>query len=96
MSTRLHPLPFTTSASLPTLVRLPFSNDPHTLIAATLGHSEAIAEIERSDKMTSAGVATFLLWRSVYMSKLLSVRNRVFVALDWFKSQVFGRDISRG
>jgi len=63
---------------------------------AYIGDYQAIAQVDRKDLITSKGWATWLLWRSVYMSKLLSIRNRFFVALDWTKALLFGRDISRG
>lgn len=43
----------------------------------------------------SSGQAGFLLWRSVYLSKQVSLRNRVLVLMDWAKTRVFGRDITR-
>ena len=62
---------------------------------AYIGDNEAIADFG-PDSGKHAGFSTWLLWRSVYMSKLLSVRNRVFVASDWLRAAIFGRDISRG
>lgn len=43
-----------------------------------------------------AGVTAFALWRSVYLTNLLSARNRYGVATDWIKTWLFGRDTSRG
>jgi len=65
---------------------------------AYVGDHRAIAELPkvREHKVTSAGMVTYALWRSVYMSKLLSARNRVSVMVDWTKALIFGRDISRG
>lgn len=66
---------------------------------AYIGDLRAIADLRtegRDRKFTFAGLATFLLWRSVYMSKLLSTRNRTLVGIDWFETMIFGRDISRG
>ncbi len=62
---------------------------------AYVGGHKAVAEFKRESKWTSTGMATFLLWRSVYLSKLLSTRNRILVGFDWMKSWVFGRDVSR-
>lgn len=39
--------------------------------------------------------ATYVFWRSVYLSNLFSLRNRSLVATDWIKKNVLGRDISR-
>jgi NADH:ubiquinone reductase (non-electrogenic) len=41
----------------------------------------------------SGGLA-YLVWRSVYITKQVSLRNRVLVLFDWLKAQVFGRDTS--
>jgi NADH:ubiquinone reductase (non-electrogenic) len=54
------------------------------------------AHNKTGEEYTSKGWTTWILWRSVYLSKLLSVRNRVLVATDWIKTSVFGRDVSRG
>jgi len=45
---------------------------------AYVGDHRAIAElsqIRRENKITSAGMVTYALWRSVYMSKLLSTKK---------------------
>jgi NADH:ubiquinone reductase (non-electrogenic) len=39
----------------------------------------------------SGGVATYLLWRSAYLSTLFSLRNRTLVAADWVEVKLFGR-----
>lgn len=62
---------------------------------AYIGNSEAVADFGEGHGKHH-GYTTWLLWRSVYMSKLLSVRNRVLVASDWIRASIFGRDISRG
>lgn len=41
-----------------------------------------------------SGASGFALWRSVYLSKQVSWRNRVLVAIDWVKVRLFGRDIT--
>ena len=40
------------------------------------------------------GGSAFVIWRSLYFSKLLSQRNKAQVAFDWLKTGVFGRDIA--
>eukprot|EP00004_Rigifila_ramosa_P021204 TRINITY_DN5599_c0_g1_i3.p2 TRINITY_DN5599_c0_g1~~TRINITY_DN5599_c0_g1_i3.p2 ORF type:complete len:479 (+),score=88.81 TRINITY_DN5599_c0_g1_i3:1398-2834(+) len=42
-----------------------------------------------------AGQLSTLLWRSASLSMLLSPRNKFLVLLDWAKTFLFGRDISR-
>jgi hypothetical protein len=34
------------------------------------------------------------LWRGIYWSKQVSMRNRVLVTIDWIKAALFGRDLS--
>ncbi|KAK0058816.1 internal alternative NAD(P)H-ubiquinone oxidoreductase A1 mitochondrial-like isoform X2 [Biomphalaria pfeifferi] len=41
------------------------------------------------------GVASWFLWRSAYLTRLGSWRLRMQVPLDWTKTLLFGRDISR-
>ena len=40
---------------------------------------------------TSGGVATFMFWRSAYLSTLFSLRNRSLVAGDWMRVKLWGR-----
>jgi hypothetical protein len=42
-------------------------------------------------QFASGGVATYLFWRSAYLSTLFSLRNRTLVATDWLKTRLFGR-----
>ena len=63
---------------------------------AYVGDYTAIMELRKENKIKSSGMMAWMWWRSAYMSKLLSARNRTFVAIDWVKAFVFGRDISRG
>jgi NADH:ubiquinone reductase (non-electrogenic) len=63
---------------------------------AYIGSEKAIADLEFfHHKFASGGVATFLFWRSAYLSTLFSLRNRVLVATDWLKVKLFGRDLVR-
>ena len=67
-------------------------------ILAYTGDGSAIAQIQvvpdSSAKIKEKGKVGFGLWRSVYLTKQISLRNRVLVALDWAKTKVFGRDIT--
>jgi len=63
---------------------------------AYIGKEKAIADLPFfNGNFASGGVATFLFWRSAYISTLFSMRNRVLVANDWLKVKLFGRDVSR-
>ena len=42
-------------------------------------------------QLATGGVATFLFWRSAYLTTLFSMRNRTLVATDWLKVKLFGR-----
>lgn len=68
-------------------------------ILAYVGRSEALVQIAvgggDNKKVKGAGQAGFALWRSVYLSKQYSLRNRILVAVDWAKARAFGRDLSR-
>jgi NADH:ubiquinone reductase (non-electrogenic) len=67
-------------------------------ILAYVGGSEALVQVDvggQGAKLKNAGRIGFALWRSVYLSKQYGVRNRMLVAVDWFKARIFGRDISR-
>jgi len=61
-----------------------------------LGGDEAIiaTNLLDNDFSLQGGIA-FLLWRSVYIVKQVSFRNRFLVTLDFFKSKLVGRDTSR-
>lgn len=62
---------------------------------AYIGHDRAIADVSVwNNKISSGGTATFLFWRSAYLSTLFSLRNRFLVANDWLKCKLFGRYVS--
>ncbi|KAJ1456936.1 pyridine nucleotide-disulfide oxidoreductase-domain-containing protein [Pelagophyceae sp. CCMP2097] len=63
-------------------------------ILAYVGQSEALAQIGDSG-ISVTGRAAFALWRSVYLAKQLSLRNRLLVVGDWTRAVLFGRDITR-
>ncbi|KAH7926603.1 NDE2, mitochondrial external NADH dehydrogenase [Leucogyrophana mollusca] len=63
---------------------------------AYIGSDKAIADLPIFGReWASGGVATFLFWRSAYLSTLFSLRNRTLVASDWMRVKLFGRDVSR-
>jgi NADH dehydrogenase FAD-containing subunit len=66
-------------------------------LLAYVGSANALAQVQTGniklgDYSSRAGN---LLWRSVYLVKQVSTRNRVLVLNDWLRTRVFGRDISR-
>ncbi|KAI0976030.1 pyridine nucleotide-disulfide oxidoreductase-domain-containing protein [Xylaria arbuscula] len=46
-----------------------------------------------ADELT--GRAAWFLWRTAYLTKSMSIRNKIMVPVYWFMSWLFGRDISR-
>jgi NADH dehydrogenase len=49
-----------------------------------------------SDGLFGLGrLATFWVWRSVYLSEVVSLRQRVRLANDWMCASAFGREVSR-
>jgi len=69
----------------------PFRFRPFGMLAY-IGEHEALADLPR---VKGGGRVTWLFWRSVYLTKLVSLANKVKVAFDWVKAAVFGRDLSR-
>jgi NADH:ubiquinone reductase (non-electrogenic) len=59
---------------------------------AYIGSNEALADLEA---IKGHGFSTWLFWRSVYLTRLVSWKNKILVLFDWFKAFVFGRDVSR-
>ncbi|KER10097.1 MAG: hypothetical protein HY22_07445 [[Candidatus Thermochlorobacteriaceae] bacterium GBChlB] len=59
---------------------------------AYVGDNRALAELPQAK---SSGIGTWLFWRSAYLTKLISLKNKALVLFDWTKAILFGRDISR-
>jgi NADH dehydrogenase FAD-containing subunit len=67
-------------------------------ILAYTGGGSALAQVPIIPDKTpikSKGQVGNLLWRSVYLSKQVSWRNRFMVINDWTRRQLFGRDVTR-
>lgn len=45
--------------------------------------------------VSMAGFSSWFIWRSAYLTRVVSWRNRFYVAINWLTTFVFGRDISR-
>lgn len=52
------------------------------------------ADSKHSNSVISRGFFAWMVWRFAYLSKLGSLRNKLQVPLDWFKTSLFGRDVS--
>jgi NADH:ubiquinone reductase (non-electrogenic) len=59
---------------------------------AYIGAHQALADLPG---VQWSGRVAWLFWRSVYLTKLVSLANKVKVLFDWAKAAVFGRDTSR-
>ena len=69
----------------------PFKYNHHGMLAY-IGDDSAIADLAA---IKGKGRTTYLLWRSAYLTRLVSWKNKMLVLFDWFKTFLFGRDISR-
>jgi len=61
---------------------------------AYVGEGRALAEIPTVNVQTS-GVGAYIFWRSAYLTRLVSFKNKVLVVFDWLKTWIFGRDLSK-
>ncbi|MFN0156571.1 MAG: FAD-dependent oxidoreductase [Bacteroidota bacterium] len=64
----------------------------HLGMLAYIGNNKALADLEN---FKGRGWTTWLFWRSAYLSRIVSVKNKVLVMFDWMKAKIFGRDISQ-
>lgn len=64
----------------------------HLGMLAYIGSNRALADLSA---VKGRGLTTWIFWRSAYLTKLVSFKNKVLVLFDWLKTFVFGRDISR-
>ncbi|KAJ9618957.1 NADH:ubiquinone oxidoreductase [Taxawa tesnikishii (nom. ined.)] len=63
---------------------------------AYIGSEKAVADISwLTGNFATGGTLTYFFWRSAYLSMCFSTRNRVLVLVDWAKTKMFGRDVSR-
>ena len=61
---------------------------------AYVGDGKALAENPKAN-LRLRGALTYLAWRSAYLTRLVSLKNKVLVLFDWIKTRVFGRDMSK-
>lgn len=59
---------------------------------AYIGEGKALADLPN---VRWRGFSTYVFWRSAYLTRLVSLKNKVLVIFDWIKTWVFGRDMSR-
>ena len=64
----------------------------HLGMLAYIGGNRALADLQN---FKGYGWTTWLFWRSAYLTRLVSWKNKVLVLFDWTKAQIFGRDTSQ-
>lgn len=64
----------------------------HRGMLAYIGSNRALADLPQ---IKGGGFSTWIFWRSAYLTKLVSWKNKVLVVFDWIKTSIFGRDSSR-
>ncbi|KAF8029812.1 hypothetical protein BT93_E2285 [Corymbia citriodora subsp. variegata] len=65
---------------------------------ASVGRYKALVDLRQSKDakgISHAGFVSWLVWRSAYLTRVVSWRNRFYVAVNWATTLVFGRDNSR-
>ncbi|EHA8589358.1 Internal alternative NAD(P)H-ubiquinone oxidoreductase A1, mitochondrial [Cocos nucifera] len=65
---------------------------------ASVGRYKALVDLRQSKDakgLSMAGFISWLVWRSAYLTRVVSWRNRFYVAVNWATTLVFGRDNSR-
>jgi NADH:ubiquinone reductase (non-electrogenic) len=64
----------------------------HLGMLAYIGNNRALADLEG---FKGRGWAAWLFWRSTYLSRIVSLRNKFSVLMDWIRARLFGRDTSQ-
>ncbi|WOK96673.1 internal alternative NAD(P)H-ubiquinone oxidoreductase A2, mitochondrial [Canna indica] len=65
---------------------------------ATVGRYKALVDLRQSKEakgLSLTGFISWFVWRSAYLTRVISWRNRFYVAVNWLTTIVFGRDITR-
>ncbi|KAI0795504.1 NDE1, mitochondrial external NADH dehydrogenase [Abortiporus biennis] len=64
---------------------------------AYLGDWQAVYDATEVEHVNTSGAGrtAWLLWRSAYFTRTVSIRNKILVPVYWFMNWIFGRDLSR-
>ena len=62
---------------------------------ASLTTGSAVIELGENKLFTMTGLASWLAWRSAYLTRLGTAKSKMRVAVEWITSFVSGRDISQ-
>ena len=61
---------------------------------ASLGRGTALVELKQPTTFDLTGLRAYFLWKSAYLTMMLSIRTRLYVLVNWCGSAIFGRDIT--
>lgn len=59
---------------------------------AYIGNYRAVFDTENAK---IKGFASWIFWRSVYLTKTVSIKNKILIPINWLKTFIFGRDITK-
>eukprot|EP00180_Rhodochaete_pulchella_P000375 Plantae.Rhodophyta-Rhodochaete_pulchella.ctg1263.p1 GENE.Plantae.Rhodophyta-Rhodochaete_pulchella.ctg1263~~Plantae.Rhodophyta-Rhodochaete_pulchella.ctg1263.p1 ORF type:complete len:470 (-),score=43.90 Plantae.Rhodophyta-Rhodochaete_pulchella.ctg1263:63-1265(-) len=59
---------------------------------ATVGRHRAVIDLSSAPPMS--GLMAFILWRSAYFTMLGTMRSKMYTAVNWMSSLMFGRDFT--
>lgn len=62
-------------------------------VMAYIGNWKAV--VQGGSGGNISGRAAWILWRGAYLTKSVSIRNKILIPMYWFINWMFGRDISR-
>ncbi|XAR58904.1 NADH:ubiquinone reductase (non-electrogenic) [Bertholletia excelsa] len=65
---------------------------------ATIGRYKALVDLRQSKEakgLSLAGFTSWFIWRSAYLTRVVSWRNRFYVAINWLTTFIFGRDTNK-
>jgi NADH dehydrogenase FAD-containing subunit len=68
---------------------------PQSLDGQPKGVIASLVAYIRNKHPRITGVAALLLWRFAYWGRQTSVANKILIPVHWFKTYLFGRDVSR-
>lgn len=61
---------------------------------AYVGERRALADLKQA-RFRGRGLLTYFFWRSAYLTRLVSLKNKMLVLFNWVMTALFGRDLSK-
>jgi NADH:ubiquinone reductase (non-electrogenic) len=67
------------------------------IVSHCAGSNAAVLELgePRKEWLSMSGFSSWVAWRSAYLTRLGTIKNRLYVVVNWTTTLLFGRDISR-